>query len=66
MLKTEWLTEPAEGAPCPDTVHGCDGNLIECAEPGEGCTCHVAPPCSVCTTPRFRCDTCHEVFEGKP
>ena len=37
---------------------GCQGKIIEGDGPKEGCSCHIAPPCHYCTTPREVCDTC--------
>jgi hypothetical protein len=34
----------------------CTGEVRE--HPVEGCACHIAPPCSACTTPRGYCVAC--------
>lgn len=34
----------------------CDGVIA--THPVEGCSCHIAPPCSQCTSPRNYCPSC--------
>lgn len=36
---------------------GCPG-IIEEGEREGCCSCHINPPCSVCTEPRNRCPVC--------
>jgi hypothetical protein len=43
-----------EGSVC--GRNGCKG-VIE-LHPEEGCSCHINPPCSACTTPRAYCEEC--------
>lgn len=45
----------AEGDIC--NRDGCDGE-IEFNQPEESCSCHINPPCSVCTTPHEYCPKC--------
>lgn len=49
-------TEPGfdEGSIC--NRDGCTGTIS--MHPVESCSCHISPPCSACTSPRFYCDTC--------
>jgi hypothetical protein len=35
---------------------GCSGVIN--AHPAENCSCHIAPPCSACTSPRNFCPAC--------
>lgn len=35
---------------------GCQGVIAR--HPGEGCSCHISPPCSDCVEPREFCPTC--------
>lgn len=49
-----------EGDPC--NRDGCDGVMV--FEEVEGCTCHVSPPCAICTSARLLCDTCGEESGG--
>lgn len=44
----------AEGEVC--WRNGCQGVIAE--HPVEGCSCHISPPCSACTTPREYCPVC--------
>lgn len=37
--------------------NGCDG-VIEQHDTDTGCSCHISPPCSHCTTPREYCPAC--------
>jgi len=43
-----------EGETC--MRNGCKGVIAEKAV--EGCSCHIRPPCSACTTPREYCPEC--------
>lgn len=36
---------------------GCKGIIEEHSSDG-GCSCHINPPCTYCTTPREFCETC--------
>lgn len=45
---------PDLGDPCPLE---CIGRLIE-KHYGEGCSCHLNPPCSYCVDTTLICDTC--------
>ncbi|OHV81651.1 hypothetical protein [Rhizobium sp. LCM 4573] len=36
---------------------GCDG-IIQQHSSDSGCSCHINPPCSFCTTPREYCEAC--------
>ena len=36
--------------------HGCDGVIVRAS--GEGCSCHISPPCGDCTEPREHCQKC--------
>ena len=37
--------------------NGCKGVIAE-KEIDGGCSCHINPPCSFCTTPKEVCDIC--------
>lgn len=41
-----------EGGDCPE----CEGRLF--FPPVQGCSCHINPPCSACTSNGLQCDTC--------
>lgn len=45
--------------------NGCQGILLEAGS--EDCSCHIAPPCGSCTTPREFCPECdwHAKDEGE-
>lgn len=43
-----------EGDTC--NREGCKG-VIQMRK-ADGCSCHISPPCSACTSPRQHCDTC--------
>lgn len=43
-----------EGETC--NRNGCQGEIQ--LHPHEGCTCHINPPCSACTSPRHFCPVC--------
>lgn len=47
-------TGQLEGEAC--KRDGCQGVIVEAAS--EGCSCHISPPCSSCTTPREYCPEC--------
>lgn len=40
---------------------GCAGVIAQ--HPSENCSCHIAPPCGSCTTPREYCPECDWVAE---
>lgn len=37
---------------------GCTGVITATHEPEGCCSCHIAPPCGYCTTPREECPEC--------
>lgn len=47
-------TGQIEGETC--NRNGCPGVIAEAKV--EGCSCHISPPCSACTTPREHCPVC--------
>lgn len=42
-----------EGEPCPD----CGAGVVE-KKDGDGCSCHINPPCGYCTSAHLACDEC--------
>lgn len=48
-----WFEEGDECKTC------CVGKLVE-KHSGEGCSCHISPPCSYCTDTKLVCDECGE------
>ena len=43
--------------------NGCTGIIMEDDDIDGGCSCHINPPCSYCTTPKGYCDECGWVDE---
>ena len=43
---------------------GCDGIIED--RPVEGCSCHINPPCSACTSPAEFCPVCDWEAEDDP
>ena len=42
-----------EGEPCPSC-----GEPVVTEHPGDGCSCHISPPCSYCVDTWFACRAC--------
>jgi hypothetical protein len=55
LAKKAYTFEPEEGGPCYHA--GCSGKL-EFAYVGDGCSCHINPPCGYCASSYFTCLTC--------
>lgn len=59
-MNTEKYRIPEVGDKCPQ--ENCNGTLIEGYKIGDGCSCHINPPCSYCCQNAVKCDTCD--YEG--
>lgn len=53
--------EPEEGCKCPE----CHEGKMH-FPPVRGCSCHISPPCSACTSNMLTCESCGWEFEPPP
>jgi hypothetical protein len=51
----EPVIDPEEGGPCPE----CRTIGLVFRFKGDGCSCHINPPCGYCTSSYYACDSCN-------